>query len=30
MHESTADHGGTPFWRYKPDFVRATGNKEYR
>jgi len=30
MYESTAAHGGTIFWRYNPDFVRATGNKEYR
>lgn len=26
---STAGHGGTIFWKYNPDFVRASGNKEY-
>ena len=29
-YESTAAHGGTIFWRYNPDFLRATGNRAYR
>lgn len=29
-YESTAAYGGTIFWRYNPDFVRATGNREHR
>jgi hypothetical protein len=29
-YESTAAHGGTIFWRYNPDFLRATGNRAHR
>ena len=28
-YESTAAYGGTIFWKYNADFVKATGNKEY-
>lgn len=28
-YESTAAYGGTLFWKYNPDFLKATGNKEY-
>lgn len=28
-YESTAGHGGTIFWKYNADFVKASGNKEY-
>lgn len=28
-YQSTAAHGGTIFWKYNADFVKATGNKEY-
>lgn len=27
---STAAHGKTIFWKYNPDFVKATGAKEYK
>jgi hypothetical protein len=29
VYESTAALGGTVFWKYSADFLRATGNKEY-
>jgi hypothetical protein len=29
-YESTAAYGGTIFWKYNPDFLKATGNKEYK
>lgn len=28
-YESTAAHGGTVFWKYNADFIKATGNKVY-
>lgn len=28
-YESTAAYGGTIFWKYNADFLKATGNKEY-
>lgn len=28
-YESTAGYGGTIFWKYNADFLKATGNKEY-
>jgi hypothetical protein len=28
--ESTAAHGGTIFWKYNDDFIKATGNKAYK
>ena len=28
--KSTAAHGKTIFWRYHPDFIKASGAKEYR
>jgi len=27
--ESTAAYGGTIFWKYNADFLKASGNKEY-
>ena len=30
VYESTAAHGGTIFWKYGADFLKATGNKEYQ
>ena len=30
VYESTAAWGGTIFWRYGEDFLKATGNLEYR
>ena len=29
-YESTTAHGGTIFWKFSPDFLKATGNKEYK
>jgi hypothetical protein len=29
-YESTAAYGGTIFWKYGADFLKATGNKEYQ
>lgn len=29
VYESTAAYGGTIFWKYNADFLKATGNKEY-
>lgn len=29
-YESTAAHGGTIFWKYNEDFIKATGNKAYK
>lgn len=29
-YESTAGWGGTIFWKYNADFVKAAGNKEYK
>ncbi|MEY4750590.1 MAG: hypothetical protein RIQ60_2804 [Pseudomonadota bacterium] len=29
-YDSTAAHGGTIFWKYNSDYLRATGSKEYR
>ncbi len=29
-YESTAAYGGTVFWCYTPEFLKATGNKEYK
>ena len=28
VYESTAAFGGTIFWKYSTDFIKATGNKE--
>lgn len=28
-YESTAAYGGTIFWKYNANFIKATGNKEY-
>ncbi len=28
-YESTAAYGGTIFWKYNEDFLKATGNKKY-
>lgn len=30
VYISTAAYGGTIFWKYNPDFIKATGNKEYK
>ncbi|MGZ3337507.1 MAG: hypothetical protein ACXVBV_19475 [Isosphaeraceae bacterium] len=30
VYESTAAYGGTIFWKYNADFLKATGNKEYK
>lgn len=30
VYRSTAAHGKTIFWRYTPDYVNATGTKEYK
>jgi hypothetical protein len=30
VYESTAAYGGTIFWKYGADFLKATGNKEYQ
>lgn len=30
VYISTAAHGKTIFWRYNPDYLKATGAKEYR
>ncbi len=30
VYESTAAYGGTIFWKYGQDFLRATGNAEYK
>ena len=30
VYRSTAAYGKTVFWRYTPDFVKATGAKEYK
>jgi hypothetical protein len=29
-YESTAAYGGTVFWRYASEYLKATGNKEYK
>ncbi len=29
-YESTAAYGGTVFWCYTPEYIKATGNKEYQ
>jgi len=29
VYESTAAYGGTIFWKYNADFLKATGNKEF-
>ncbi len=29
-YESTAAFGGTVFWRFTPEFLKATGNKEFK
>ena len=29
VYESTAAYGGTIFWKYNADFLKATGNNEY-
>src|SRR5208337_4590337 len=29
VYESTAAYGGTIFWKYNADFLKATGTKEY-
>ena len=29
VYESTAASGGTIFWKYTADYLKATGNKEY-
>ena len=29
VYESTAAYGGTIFWKYNADFLKATGNKEH-
>ncbi|MDX9844184.1 MAG: hypothetical protein RBT42_10535, partial [Aquabacterium sp.] len=30
VYRSTAAHGKTIFWRYTPEYVKATGAKEYK
>jgi hypothetical protein len=30
IYVSKAAHGGTIFWRYNPDYVKASGAKEYK
>jgi hypothetical protein len=30
VYDSTAAYGGTIFWKNNPDYVKATGAKEYK